>query len=169
MATGAVNGSMTIPADIHTVRWYDGTEDTGSTTISAPTPWPGQPGVSLLAGHIDWAGQGPGPVLHRPARGRRPDRGHRLQPGDDLLACQPAAHHISKAALPADLFSNRGSPKLALVTCGGPYDPATRHYLDNVIVWATLVPADSSGNEATSTWGAVRLRGTPRGRVIFDA
>ncbi len=46
---------------------------------------------------------------------------------------------ISKAALPADLFSNRGSPKLALVTCGGPYDAGTRHYLDNVIVWTTLV------------------------------
>ena len=28
-------------------------------------------------------------------------------------------------------------PKLAIVTCGGPFDAATGHYLDNVIVWAT--------------------------------
>jgi hypothetical protein len=30
-----------------------------------------------------------------------------------------------------------GPPKLALVTCGGPFVSATGHYLDNVIVWAT--------------------------------
>ena len=59
VATGAVNGSMTIPADIHTVGWYDGTESNGGATTSAHTPWPGQPGVSLLAGHVDWAGEGP--------------------------------------------------------------------------------------------------------------
>jgi hypothetical protein len=36
----------------------------------------------------------------------------------------------------ADRFVNSGAPKLALVTCGGPFDAATGHYLDNVIVWA---------------------------------
>lgn len=46
--------------------------------------------------------------------------------------------YLDVVALPADLFVNSGPPKLALVTCGGPFDAATRHYLDNVIVWATL-------------------------------
>ena len=45
---------------------------------------------------------------------------------------------VAFAALPAGLFLNSGPPKLALVTCGGPFDAATGHYLDNVIVWATL-------------------------------
>jgi Sortase domain len=139
VATGAINGSMTIPADIHTVGWYDGSDSTGGTTISGSTPWPGQSGVSLLAGHIDWAGEGPGALYYI----------GQLVVGDLIevigsnrettywRVSQPPIT-ISKAALPADLFSNRGPPELALVTCGGPFDAATRHYLDNVIVWAAL-------------------------------
>jgi hypothetical protein len=44
-----------------------------------------------------------------------------------------------KAALSADLFAPGGPPRLALVTCGGRFDRATRHYTDNVVVYA--VPA----------------------------
>ncbi len=140
VATGAVDGSMTIPADIHTVGWYNGTDITDGTTTSAPTPWPGQPGVSILAGHVDWAGEGPGALYYI----------GQLVVGDPIevigtnrevtywrVSQSPIT--ISKAALPDNLFANTGAPKLALVTCGGPYDPATRHYLDNVVVWATLV------------------------------
>ncbi len=139
VATGAVDGSMTIPADIHTVGWYDGTDSSGSTTTSAPTPWPGQPGVSVLAGHVDWSGEGPGALYYI----------GQLVVGDPIevigsnrettywRVSEPPIT-ISKAALPANLFSNRGPPKLALVTCGGPFDAATGHYLDNVVVWATL-------------------------------
>ncbi len=46
---------------------------------------------------------------------------------------------LGKADLPADLFAHGGPPRLALVTCGGRFDRATRHYTDNVIVYA--VPA----------------------------
>ncbi|HTT92558.1 MAG TPA: class F sortase [Acidimicrobiales bacterium] len=138
VATGAVDGSMTIPADIHTVGWYDGIDSTGRTTVSAPTPWPGQPGVSLLAGHVDWAGEGPGALYFI----------GQLLPGDpiEVIGSNHKATYwrvseppitVSKAALPGDLFVNSGPPRLALVTCGGPFDTATRHYLDNVIVWAT--------------------------------
>ena len=139
VATGAVDGSMTIPADIHTVGWYDGADSSGSTTTSAPTPWPGQPGVSVLAGHVDWSGEGPGALYYI----------GQLVVGDPIevigsnrettywRVSEPPIT-ISKAALPADLFSNSGPPKLALVTCGGPFDAATGHYLDNVVVWATL-------------------------------
>ena len=42
-----------------------------------------------------------------------------------------------KSALPASLWVTTGQPKLALVTCGGPFDAATGHYSDNLIVWAT--------------------------------
>ncbi len=139
VATGAVDGSMTIPANIHTVGWYDGSDSSSGTKTSAPTPWPGQPGVSLLAGHVDWAGKGPGALYYL----------GQLVPGDPIQVIgsnrqstywrvsQPPIV-ISKADLPADLFVNSGPPKLALVTCGGPFDAATGHYLDNVIVWATL-------------------------------
>ena len=140
VATGAVNGSMTIPADIHTVGWYDGTESNRErATTSAHTPWPGQPGVSLLAGHVDWAGKGLGALYYI---------GH-LVAGDpvEVIGSNRETTYwrvsrppivIAKSDLPADVFVNSGPPKLALVTCGGPFDAATGHYLDNVIVWATL-------------------------------
>jgi hypothetical protein len=31
------------------------------------------------------------------------------------------------------------TPELRLITCGGPFDDATGHYLDNVVVFARLV------------------------------
>ena len=139
VTTGAVGGSMTIPADIHTVGWYNGVDSTDGTTTSAPTPWPGQPGVSLLAGHVDWAGEGPGALYYI----------GQLVTGDpievigsnrettDWRVSQPPII-VAKAALPADLLVNSGPPKLALVTCGGPFDAATGHYMDDVIVCATL-------------------------------
>ena len=142
VATGAVNGLMTIPADIHTVGWFDGTDVSGGTTTSAHMPWPGQPGVSVLAGHVDWAGEGPGALYYI----------GQLVPGDPIevigsnqkttywRVSQPPIV-VSKADLPSDLFDESGPPKLALVTCGGPFDAATGHYLDNVIVWAKLATA----------------------------
>jgi hypothetical protein len=45
-----------------------------------------------------------------------------------------------KTQLPPSLWVSTGTPKLALVTCGGPFDSATGHYLDNVIVWAAPAP-----------------------------
>ena len=43
-----------------------------------------------------------------------------------------------KSELPADVYSVRGPPRLVLVTCGGPFDRAARHYRDNIVV--TAVP-----------------------------
>jgi hypothetical protein len=94
--------------------------------------------VALLASHVDWAGEGPGALYYL----------NQLKVGDpievqgansqvsDWRVSQPPVT-LSKAALPASLFVNTGPPKLALVTCGGPFDAATGHYLDNVIVWAS--------------------------------
>ncbi|HLH99864.1 MAG TPA: class F sortase [Acidimicrobiales bacterium] len=139
VAEGAVNGSMEIPSDIHEVGWYDGIDGGGAATTAAhPAPWPGQPGVSVLAGHVDWAGEGPGALYYL----------GQLQVGDPLEVIgsngavsrwqvSQAPVTISKEALPTDLFVNTGPPKLAIVTCGGPFDSATGHYLDNVIVWAS--------------------------------
>jgi len=142
VATGGVNGSLVVPRDIRQVGWYDGINSgTTSHVASVAThtaPWPGQPGVALLAGHVDWAGEGPGALYYL----------GRLQVGDPIQVVgsngttttwrvsQPPVT-ISKSALPSTLFSNTGTPRLAIVTCGGQFDAATGHYLDNVIVWAT--------------------------------
>jgi hypothetical protein len=42
-----------------------------------------------------------------------------------------------KSTLPwSTLFSVGGPGRLALVTCGGAFDPATGHYADNVVAFA---------------------------------
>ena len=42
-----------------------------------------------------------------------------------------------KGALPDSIYTRTGSPKLVLVTCGGPFDAKIGHYRDNIIVTAT--------------------------------
>ncbi len=44
---------------------------------------------------------------------------------------------MSKAALARLAWPTSGPPYLALVTCGGPFDYSTGHYLDNVVVYAS--------------------------------
>jgi hypothetical protein len=142
--TGAVGApetaALTIPPDIHTVGWWDGTVQDGARTVQEDAPAPGQPGVALIAGHVDSAAAGPG-ALH--------DIGT-LQIGD-LMQVDDSAGHVStwrvdaapqtnlKTELPPTLWVTTGAPRLALVTCGGPFDSATGHYLDNVIVWASQI------------------------------
>jgi hypothetical protein len=45
---------------------------------------------------------------------------------------------IPKVDLPTgELFRRDGAPRLALITCGGTFDPSSRHYRDNLVVLAT--------------------------------
>jgi hypothetical protein len=37
------------------------------------------------------------------------------------------------------VYGPTNEPELRLITCGGAFDPATGHYRDNVIAFATLV------------------------------
>jgi hypothetical protein len=141
VATGAVgrpgSASLTIPSDIRTVGWWDGVVTDGDKMIKQAAPAPGDPGVALIAGHVDSASAGAGALYNL----------RRLQEGDTIRVIgvdrratswkvTSAPQYSSKTALPRALFRTSGPPRLALVTCGGPFDSATGHYLDNVIVWA---------------------------------
>ena len=144
LPTGAVGApqtaALTIPPDIHTVGWWDGTVQDGDRSVQENAPAPGQPGVALIAGHVDSAAAGPG-ALHDLVT---------LQVGD-LIRIDDSTGVVStwsvdarpqtnlKTQLPPALWVTTGAPRLALVTCGGPFDSATGHYLDNVIVWASKV------------------------------
>jgi hypothetical protein len=139
VAVGGTDGSMLIPADVHQVGWYDGIDNqSGVHRSAAPTaPWPGQPGVALIAGHVNWAGQGPG-ALSNLGRLRVGDLIQVVGSNRTTTAWQVSQAPITlpKSALPHSLFVNTGPSRVALVTCGGPYDRTTGHYRDNVIVWA---------------------------------
>jgi len=130
LSESPVNGALTIPPDVHNVGWDE------------QTPTPGRPGVALLAGHVNWVGQGEGALG---AIGQ-------LVPGDTVTinwqGHKTTWRVASKPVLSSNtvahpwLFSNQGSPRLALVTCGGPFKEIPGvggSYADNVIVQAVPV------------------------------
>jgi hypothetical protein len=46
----------------------------------------------------------------------------------------------SKTAFPTQaVYGNTSYSSLRLVTCGGPFDDAAGHYLDNIVVYAHLL------------------------------
>jgi hypothetical protein len=139
--TGAVGSpgtaALTIPDDIHTVAWWDGTVHDGNRIVEENAPKPGQPGVAVVAGHVDSATAGPGALYNLKD----------LKVGDTVEITDSSGMRSTwvvstppettvKTQLPASLWATTGTPKVALVSCGGPFDTATGHYVDNVIVWA---------------------------------
>jgi hypothetical protein len=124
-------GWLAIPPDPSDVGWWAG------------GGFPGQAaGAVILAGHIDSAVSGPGALL----------RLQDLRPGDGVSVVAAgrayryrvaALRAYAKTDLPAAaIFGQRVTARLVIVSCGGPYDPATGHYLDNIVAYA--VPAGAA-------------------------
>jgi hypothetical protein len=130
--------SLTVPDNIHMVAWWDGTVLDGDRVVHEEAPSPGQPGVAVIAGHIDSASAGPGALydLRELAKGDAVEIVDSLGRISTWTVSGPPETAL-KTNLPSALWVSTGPPRLAIVTCGGPFDTATGHYLDNVIVWAT--------------------------------
>jgi uncharacterized repeat protein (TIGR01451 family) len=139
--------SLDIPDRIDEVVWWDGTFTDGDIRLKSGAPAPGDPGVAIIAGHVASATLGPGAFYHLGT----------LRRGATITVVGPSGRRtrwrvsappvtVPKGALPRALFATSGRPRLALVTCGGPFDSATGHYLDNVIVWAKpVLPTTPAG------------------------
>jgi sortase (surface protein transpeptidase) len=123
-------GEMTLPRDVDRVGWYR----------FGPAPGAAE-GTVVLAGHVDDVDQGRGAL----------DPLRRAEPGDEVVveAADGAVtrwqvvsrEQIDKPGVPfGDLFARSGPPRLALITCGGPFDADLRSYRDNVVVVAVPVP-----------------------------
>ena len=124
VATGS-DGALVIPDPPTTVGWWAPGALAGAST-----------GTTVLVGHVDSAAAGLGTfaLLRDLAVGDRV-----VLTGADGRAPAyrvTARRLLGKAALPADLFAGGGPPRLVLITCGGGFDRTTRHYTDNVIVYA---------------------------------
>lgn len=121
---GTSAGALDVPEDPHVLGWW---KDGAGPYAAA--------GSTVIAGHVDSAAAGPGalyrldrlamgaPIVMTTARGTVQYRvvGRRV---------------YDKKALPASIFATRGVRQLVLITCGGPFDTTTRHYRDNVVVFA---------------------------------
>ncbi|MEV4703491.1 class F sortase [Actinoplanes sp. NPDC049316] len=121
-------GEVDVPEDVGRVGWYRFGPGLSATA-----------GSIVVAGHVDSARQGRGAFFRLGS----------LTPGDRVTLTGPggasrdfevvARERYAKTAIPLQrYFARDGSPRLTLITCGGPFDAATRHYRDNVVV--TAVP-----------------------------
>ncbi len=123
---------LDVPLDPKVVGWW------------SPGAKPGaSKGTAVFAGHINYAG----------VTGTFADIGE-LNPGDkihihgkfdsskvrDDTFTVAAVKTYHKTSLPyQEIFDQKVAGRIALVTCGGPFDNATGNYLDNIVVYA--VPA----------------------------
>lgn len=144
LATGVLTTGMTedrnleVPADPQRVGWYRGFAE------------PGDPGVSVLLGHVD-SRDGPGVFFRLPE----------LEPGDRIEVERHDGAQVSyevtdvswyaKDDFPTlDVYTSDREQVLRLITCGGDFDTSRRTYLENVVVSAVPVavtappPADGS-------------------------
>lgn len=119
--------TLQVPTSTSVAGWY------------ADGPRPGATGAAVIAGHID-SYLGPG-VFFRLRELRPGDRVY-VQRGHASLAVfrVTAVHTYLKTRFPtAAVYDPVPNAQLRLITCGGTFDPATGHYLSNVIVFATLI------------------------------
>jgi hypothetical protein len=122
------HGVLAIPLDIAVAGWW---QDGG-------TPGSGS-GATLVAGHVDSARAGAG-AFYRLGAARVGAVVRLATAGRRTYAYRVVSvRSYPKSALPTAIYSREGPARLVLVTCGGPFDEATGHYRDNVVV--TAVPA----------------------------
>jgi LPXTG-site transpeptidase (sortase) family protein len=102
-------------------------------------PAPGQRGPAVILGHVD-STTGIS-VFYRLKDLHAGDRVYvTLADGTVAAFVVDGLQKVAKDAFPTASVYGQGSyPGLRLITCGGPFDQATGHYLDNIIVYAHLV------------------------------
>lgn len=124
----AADGAMDTPPNPRIVGWYLYGARPGDA-------W----GTTVLDGHVDSAATGPGAFYDIV----------RLRPGDSIVVGGPAGivryavtsvteRPKSPASAP-DVFRMDVPGRLVLITCGGAFNAATGHYVDNVVVFARPV------------------------------
>ena len=149
----AAPAAIQIPAiDVKSVLMTVGLNPDGTLEVPQPGPdydkaaWfrgsprPGEVGPAVIEGHVDSAANGPS-IFYDLAQ---------LAPGDrvevDRKDGSTAMFEVydvrtyPKDDFPTlDVYGNTDGPELRLITCGGPFDTEARSYLDNVVVFASLV------------------------------
>jgi Sortase domain len=120
---------MEVPEDFSVAGWYVG------------GPRPGELGPAVIAGHVD-SKRGPA-VFYRLGELRRGDLiVVRYSGGFQVRFRVERTERHPKAAFPTSrVYGRTAGAKLRLITCGGTFDRASGHYRDNVIVFASAVPA----------------------------
>ena len=118
------DGTMQVPGDYDLAGWFTG------------GAMPGQDGPAVISGHVD---SKTGPAVFYRLRDLRPGDTVRVRraAGDWLAFEVTGTARYAKAAFPTEaVFGPVTGPVLRLITCGGDFDRASGHYLDNMVVTA---------------------------------
>jgi sortase (surface protein transpeptidase) len=120
-------GSLQVPTSYTIAGWYTG------------SPRPGAIGSSIIIGHID--GDGLPGVFFRLDTLTRGDKIYIKRADGTLVEFQvTSVQQYLKDHFPTeDVYGPVPDAELRLITCGGAFDEATRHYLSNIVVYATEV------------------------------
>jgi hypothetical protein len=119
-------GEMAVPLDVGVVGWYR----------FGPGPG-GVAGSAVLSGHVDDHVQGRGAFYRLGELTVDAPVSVELADGTVVGYRVRSVEHVAKSGLPVGrVFDRAGTPRLTLVTCGGPFDRGAGGYSDNVIVTA---------------------------------
>jgi hypothetical protein len=145
--------AIDIPAiGVHSVIQYVGLTSEHTLQVPAPGPhyneaaWykysstPGSTGPAVIVGHVDSAAEGPSVFFD--LGDLRPQDRVLVTRADGLVAVfsVDGVRSYPKADFPTKLVYGKDEHAvLRLVTCGGPFDNSSGHYLDNIVVFASLV------------------------------
>jgi Sortase domain len=124
------NSQLDVPDDPLQLGWWAGSARIGATT-----------GTIVIDGHVDSATAGPGALF------RLTD----LNAAARIVITTTTGQHQTYLvtgrriypktnALPPDLFTTTGPPRLILITCGGSFNATTHNYQDNMVLFATPTP-----------------------------
>jgi sortase (surface protein transpeptidase) len=123
----AAGGAMQVPSSTAVAGWYTG------------SPRPGSVGSAIIVGHVD-------SVTSRGVFFRL----SQLKLGNDVFVKRTdgttaefrvtEVQQYLKDKFPTEaVYGPTPDAELRLITCGGAFDPATHHYLSNIVVYATEV------------------------------
>ena len=103
------------------------------------SPTPGSLGPAVILGHVSGAGHAS--VFFRLGDLRPGNRVRVTRRDGSITAFEvTGVRRYPKDHFPTQLvYGNTNHAALRLITCGGSFDFSTGHYLDNVVVFATLV------------------------------
>jgi LPXTG-site transpeptidase (sortase) family protein len=123
----AADGSLQVPSSPSVAGWYTG------------SPRPGAVGSAIIVGHID-SPTSPGVFYRLPELRHGDDVYVKRADGTTAKFRVTSVQTYLKDQFPTQtVYGPTPDAELRLITCGGAFDPATGHYLSNIVVYATEV------------------------------
>jgi LPXTG-site transpeptidase (sortase) family protein len=123
----ASGGEMQVPSSTTVAGWYTG------------SPRPGAVGSSIIVGHVDSV-NGRGVFFRLPKLRSGNDVYVKRSDGSTVEFRVTSIQTYQKDHFPTQtVYGPTPDAELRLITCGGAFDAATHHYLNNIVVYATQV------------------------------